>query len=261
MIKSTQTRYSDRFFLYTNDEMIGHSLSRYGEYSQTEVSLLLSILTNNAIVYDVGANIGYHTTAFASVAKHVYAFEPHPRNYAMLKINTVSLPNVTAMNCAVSQTPGHVYVSDFDPEQPGNFGAVCVTTEETKISVPCLSLDQSGLEPPDLIKIDVEGHELNVLQGCQEIIAQRCPVIYYEAHESKHLKEIYEMLEPLGYRFYWVQVNNYNPENYAGNKENIFGQSGLMSILAWPKNLPELPMTPVLGAEDTANRFYVGGHP
>jgi hypothetical protein len=127
--------------------------------------------------------------------------------------------------------------------------------------VPCLSLDQSGLEPPDLIKIDVEGHELGVLQGGQKIIAQRCPVIYYEAHESKHLKEIYEMLEPLGYRFYWVQVNNYNPENYAGNKENIFGQSGLMSILAWPKNLPELPMTPVLGAEDTANRFYVGGHP
>jgi hypothetical protein len=154
-----------------------------------------------------------------------------------------------------------VYVSDFDPEQVGNFGAVCVTAEETAISVPCLTLDQAGLEPPDLIKIDVEGHELDVLQGCQEIIAQRCPVIYYEAHESKHLKEIYEMLQPMGYRFYWAQVNNYNPDNFAGNEENIFGKSALMSILAWPKNLPELAMTPVLGPEDTANRFYVDGHP
>ena len=261
MIKSTQTRYCERFFFYANDEMIGHSLSRYGEYSQAELTLLLSMLNNNAVVYDVGANIGYHTTAFASVAKHVYAFEPHPRNYAMLKINTASLTNVTTVNCAVSQTQGHVYVSDFDPEQVGNFGSVCVTAEETAISVPCLTLDQAGLEPPDLIKIDVEGHELGVLQGCQEIIAQRCPVIYYEAHESKHLKEIYEMLQPMGYRFYWAQVNNYNPDNFAGNKENIFGGSALMSILAWPKNLSELPMTPVLGPEDTANRFYVDGHP
>jgi hypothetical protein len=179
----------------------------------------------------------------------------------MLKINTASLTNVTAMNCAVSQMPGHVYVTDFDPEQSGNFGAVCVTAEETAISVPCVTLDQAGLDPPDLIKIDVEGHELDVLQGCQEIIAQRCPVIYYEAHESKHLKEIYEILQPMGYRFYWAQVNNYNPDNYAGNEENIFGDSGLMSILAWPKNLPELPMTPVLGAEDTASRFYINGHP
>lgn len=261
MIKFTQTRYCQKFFFYANDEMIGQSLLRYGEYSQAELILLLSMMTKDAVVYDVGANIGYHTTAFASVAKHVYAFEPHPRNYAMLKINTASLTNVTAMNCAVSQTQGHVYVTDFDPEQSGNFGAVCVTAEETAISVPCMTLDQAGLDPPDLIKIDVEGHELDVLQGCQEIIAQRCPVIYYEAHESKHLKEIYEMLQPLGYRFYWAQVNNYNPDNFAGNKENIFGDSGLMSILAWPKNLPELPMTPVLGAEDTASRFYINGHP
>lgn len=241
--------------------MIGHSLSRYGEYSQAELTFLLSILTNNAVVYDVGANIGYHTTAFASVARQVYAFEPHPRNYAMLKINTTASHNVATINCAVSQTQGHVYVSDFDPEQPGNFGAVCVTDTQTAISVPCLTLDQAGLEPPDLIKIDVEGHELDVLQGCQEIITQRCPVIYYEAHESKHLKEIYKMLQPLGYRFYWAQVNNYNPDNFAGNEENIFGKSALMSILAWPKNLSELDMTPVLGAEDTANRFYVDGHP
>jgi len=261
MIKSTQTRYCKRFFFYANDEMIGHSLARYGEYSQAELTLLLSVLTNNAIVYDVGANIGYHTTAFASVAKHVYAFEPHPRNYAMLTINTASLTNVTTVNCAVSQTQGHVYVSDFDPEQVGNFGAVCVTAEQTAISVPCMTLDHAGLAPPDLIKIDVEGHELDVLYGCQEIIQQRFPVIYYEAHESKNLKEIYEMLEPLGYRFYWAQVNNYNPDNFAGNEENIFGGSALMSILAWPKNLSELSMTPVEGPDDTAGRFYVDGHP
>jgi hypothetical protein len=67
------------------------------------------------------------------------------------------------------------------------------------------------------------------------------------------------MLEPLGYRFYWVQVNNYNPDNFAGNKENIFGQSGLMSILAWPGHYDPLPLDPVQGEHDRPQRFYVDG--
>ena len=69
MIKSTKTRYSKNFSYYSTDEMIGRSLELYGEYSQSELEFLLSMLNENSVVYDVGANIGYHTTAFASVAK------------------------------------------------------------------------------------------------------------------------------------------------------------------------------------------------
>jgi hypothetical protein len=86
-------------------------------------------------------------------------------------------------------------------------------------------------------------------------------VIYYEAHESPDLKDIYLLLGEQRYRFYWAQVNNYNPANFTGNTDNIFGKSGLMSILAWPRSLGELQMTPVLGSNDTANRFYQNGKP
>jgi hypothetical protein len=86
-------------------------------------------------------------------------------------------------------------------------------------------------------------------------------VVYYEAHESPDLKQIYLLLGDDRYRFYWAQVNNYNPANFAGNTDNIFGSSGLMSIVAWPRSLGKLPLTSVLGPDDTASRFYVDGHP
>ena len=261
MIKSTQTRYCDKFWYNSNDLMIGASLARYGEYSQCEIDFILSFLTDSAVVYDVGANIGYHTTAFATRARRVYAFEPHPRNYELLEKNTEEFDNVFLGQYAVSNRKTTCYISDYDPNQISNFGAVSVVAHITGIQVTAIDLDTAGLDPPDFIKIDAEGHELQVLQGCQQIIQQYCPVVYYEAHESHDLREIYMLLSEDRYRFYWAQVNNYNPANFANNPDNIFGGSALMSILAWPRNLIELPLTPVTGPDDTAGRFYQSGHP
>jgi len=261
MIQSTKTRYCNEFWYHSNDLMIGTSLARYGEYSQCELDFILSFLNNNAVVYDVGANIGYHTTAFASRAKCVYAFEPHPGNYALLEKNTKEFDNVFLSQCAVSDHKSTCYITDYDPDQISNFGAVSVVDHATGIRVTAIDLDTAGLPLPDFIKIDAEGHELRVLQGCKQIIQQHCPVIYYEAHESHDLKEIYLLLSEDRYRFYWAQVNNYNPDNFAGNANNIFGNTALMSILAWPKDLGELPMTPVTGPNDTVARFYENGQP
>lgn len=261
MIKFTQTRYCEKFWYHDTDLMIGSSLDYYGEYSQREIDFILSFLTHNSVVYDVGANIGYHTTAFATRARRVYAFEPHPGNYALLEKNTEEFDNVFLGQYAVSDRRTTCYISDYDPDQTSNFGAVSIVNDPAGIQVTAVDLDTAGLDAPDFIKIDVEGHELQVLQGCERIIQQHCPVVYYEAHESRDLKEIYLLLSEDRYRFYWAQVDNYNPNNFAGNHNNIFGGTALMSILAWPRRMDELPMTPVLGPDDTANRFYQAGHP
>jgi FkbM family methyltransferase len=257
MIKSTKTRYSDNFSYYDTDEIIGRSLDLYGEYSQFELEFLLAMLNKNSVVYDIGANIGYHTTAFASVAKKVYAFEPHPKTYELLEKNTKGLDHVYIGKYAVSNKNATCCITDYDPETTGNFGAVSVVNDYDSVEATAISLDTAELDLPDLIKIDVEGHELQVLQGCEKIIQQKCPVIFYEAHESDQLREIYEFLEPLGYRLYWAQINNYNPDNFAGHTENVFGTSGLMSIVAWPKTLTELPLMPVAGPGDNdVSKFY-----
>ena len=261
MLKSTETRYVKNFWFYDTDEMIGSRLDHYGEYGQTEVDLMLSFLTENCVVYDVGANIGYHTTAFASKVKKVYAFEPHPKNFALLQKNTEPFDNVDIAQCAVSNHWSTCYINDYDENKIGNFGNVGILDHEQGIAVPAVELDSADLPPPDFIKIDVEGHELSVLEGCKNIIATRTPVIYYEAHESQHLKEIYNLLSPIRYKFYWAQVNNYNSNNFKNNNKNIFGSSGLVSILAWPKFLPDLQLMPVSGPDDSVAQFYVGGKP
>ena len=63
MIQFTKTRYSKKFHYYDTDEVIGRSLAYYGEYAQREIDFLLQFLNPNCVVYDVGGNIGCHTTA------------------------------------------------------------------------------------------------------------------------------------------------------------------------------------------------------
>lgn len=257
MIAQTRTRYHTNFSYFVNDEMIGSSLQRYGEYQQLELEFLLSILTPDSVVYDVGANVGYHTTAFASRARQVISFEPNPQNFALLQKNTADHDRITRYQAAVSNTAGTGYIGDFDPSVYGNFGHMTMTT--SGVEVPCMTLDSVNHEPPDLIKIDVEGHEYKVLQGCVHMLKSRRPVVYYEAIETPNLGDIYRMLTALDYRLYWVCVRNYNPNNFLGEQENIYLDSALMSILAWPGQYDPLPMELVRGADDRPQRFYQDG--
>ncbi len=257
MIAQTRTRYHNNFSYFVNDEMIGSSLQRYGEYQQLELNFLLSILTPDSVVYDVGANIGYHTTAFASRARQVISFEPNPQNFALLQQNTSGLEQVTTYQTAVSNTLGTGYIADFDPAVYGNFGHMTMST--SGVQVPCITLDSVNHAPPDLIKIDVEGHEYEVLQGCMHLLKSRRPVVYYEAIETPNLGDIYRMLTALDYRLYWLCVRNYNPNNFLGEQENIYLDSALMSIFAWPGHYDPLPLDPVLGEHDRPQRFYVDG--
>lgn len=257
MIAQTRTRYHTNFSYFVKDEMIGSSLQRYGEYQQLELEFLLSILTPDSVVYDVGANVGYHSTAFASRARQVISFEPNPQNFALLQQNTADHDRITRYQAAVSNTAGTGYIGDFDPAVLGNFGHMTMGT--SGIQVPCMTLDSVNHAPPDLIKIDVEGHEYEVLQGSKHLLESCRPVVYYEAIETLDLDKIYRMLTALDYRLYWVCVRNYNPDNFLGEQENIYLDSALMSIIAWPGQYDPLPLELVQGEHDRPQRFYVDG--
>jgi FkbM family methyltransferase len=255
MIKQTDTRYRKDFYYYANDLYIGKSLELYGEYQQSEIDLLLKLINSNCIVYDVGANIGYHTNAFATVAKKVIAFEPNPKNFSLFAKNVEGLSNVYGLQAAVGEKSGVLKCSDFDPSKEGNFGNVLVR-EEGDIEVPVLSLDEyQDLPWPDLIKIDVEGMEYQVMMGMKNIITQRTPALYYEAHETKELPEIYDFLSSLEYNLYWTCVPNYVKTNFKNNSNNIFEDTILVSILAWPKNHGAIPLPIVLDRYDNHTKL------
>lgn len=256
LITETKTKYSDRFYYYKNDQFIGQSLELYGEYCEPEVTVLSQFLTDNAVVYDIGGNIGVHAVAFATLAPQaqIYSFEPNPLNYDLLRHNTKHLPNVTLFNKAVGNTTDDVYISGFDPSIVGNYGDIKVGALGTRVEQ--VRLDDVDIPDPTVMKIDVEGYEYHVLQGCKEKIARAQPVIFYESNDHPDFIPIYELLASLGYQMYWYPVHNYNPNNFKQNPNNIFLNGGVVNIIALPARYSQqIGVNRVMGATDTYQAY------
>jgi FkbM family methyltransferase len=139
----------------------------------------------DATVIDVGANIGLSAITLARLAKRVIAFEPSPPNVEYLRRNLMlnGIDNVEVVAAAVSTKavglPFHV----------AQFGAGSHVVSSghllpslATIDVPAVELDQFDFPPIDFIKIDVEGHEPEVLAGARRLLARDRPLIQMEVN-------------------------------------------------------------------------------
>jgi FkbM family methyltransferase len=142
------------------------------QYEPLTTNIMLKYLpqVNNAI--DVGANIGYFTLLMSKHAKHVWAFEPEPKNFKNLLENVLlnELTNVNLLPCAVSDKEGTVklFVSGIES---GEHSIVLKRNFKKAIDVPVLNLDNCfSMHPIDLIKTDTEGNDYKVLLGAKRII-------------------------------------------------------------------------------------------
>ena len=246
-VRSTDTRYLKNFQYYEGD-FIGTSLEVYGEYQQPEIDFLSQTITGQ-VVWDVGANIGVHTTAFASLAKEVHSFEPFPAHFRLLENNTCDLDNVFVYNLAVGNSDQQLMMEDLEELQESrNYGTVRVSDTGT-IPVTQVRLDDMELPPPRLIKIDVEGYEYQALLGMEKIITEFQPHLNIEAMEN--VNDIVDFFEGMPYNLYWTCCRNYNENNYKQNKQNIFASpnSAIFSIFATTEQIDGLPK--VNGPEDT----------
>jgi len=165
------------FVLASNYDAVSPKLLFGGGYEKYETTLFQELVTEGMNVIDIGANIGYYTLLAAKLVGEkgkVFAFEPEPQNHALLlrNIELNGYKNVIALQKAVSSRTGKADL--FLNKASGAHGFLAdrediigVTTVET------VSLDEyfEGREYPiDIIKIDVEGSELPVLLGMQNII-------------------------------------------------------------------------------------------
>lgn len=245
-------RYTDTFHVYEKDTIIGKALSVYGEYTQIEIDVLNMFINENSTVYDIGGNIGYHTLGFSSKARHVHAFEPNEKNLRLLELNCGKKQNITIHAVACSDTKGDSFISDYELNDLGNYGE-CMMSDSGQ-SCKTIRIDDLDLPKPDVIKIDVEGHELKVFNGMRQTIRDSKPVIMYEAMHGTGFDLIYDFLHTeLGYRIYWFPVMNYNPRNFNNETINIFGNGGVINCLAIPNHIEVTVkgLEPMIDRDDT----------
>jgi FkbM family methyltransferase len=216
------------FMLYnTNDVLIGRSLDVYGEFSEGETDAFRQLLRPGNIVVDVGANIGTHTLFFAQAVGRgglVYAFEPQRIVFQTLCANLAlnSITNVFCYQAALGEAPGTVLVPPLDYAQPNNYGSLELGTHTAGERVSVWRLDDLELPSCRLIKVDVEGMELQVLRGAAGMIGRHQPILYVENDRPHNSLELERYIESLGYEMYWHLPALFNPNNYDRNPENIF---------------------------------------
>ena len=145
------------------------------------------------------------------------------------------LMNVLALPYACGSAPGVVTLSAPDYCHEGNFGGVSMSAQggiAAVVTAPLHTLDEIvGEAQVGLIKIDVEGFELEVLKGAKNLIARWQPAMFIENDRLEKSAALIQWLLDHGYQLYWHISAMYNPNNFRGNKENIFGNTGSVNML------------------------------
>lgn len=222
----TNTRYG-MMLVPETDQIIGRSLSLYGEWYQAEMDLLQSYIPENGLCIDAGANLGCHTLFFSRAVGAlgcVFAFEPQRILFQILCANIAlnDALNVQAIHAALGKESGSTVLPAIDYHQPGNFGAIGIGGSGGE-GVQLRHLDEYSFPRVDLIKIDVEGSEPQVLLGAEKTIQTHRPILYIEYHPKNHTFDLLSYLRALGYAIHEHLVPGYNPKNFKGETKNIHG--------------------------------------
>ena len=162
-------------------------------------------------VLDIGANIGNHAIYFAKLFGRVLAFEPNPSTFKLLEFNSAYAANIEIYNYGLGETATTVDLHE-DPENFGGSSTIYHRDKASSVKIDVKNLVQLDL-PLDnlsLMKIDVEGMEIEVLKGGLATVERHMPIILLEQlpeefTSSNSETESIKFLRSLGYKFCWVQ--------------------------------------------------------
>jgi len=207
---------------------IGKCFDLYGQYSESEIALMRQFLREGSTVIDVGANIGDLTIPLARAVGEtgrVYAIESHPDVFNVLCANLAlnSLHNTKPINAFVAAT------DDIDPASSawGKFAYVSRTW-----SPNYLALDALDLAVCDLIKVDVDGKELEVLRSGEMQIEKYRPILYFENDVREASAELLAYVtDKLGYKTYWHPAPIFDEDNFFGNPVNHWAPRSIVSLM------------------------------
>jgi FkbM family methyltransferase len=159
-------------------------------------------------IYDVGAHIGFFSMVLARCFQQaqVFAFEPNPRNYERLALNVGRnelAARITLVDRALSdesqRTQFHIgestwsgsLIRDHRDNYNADFSIVTATLDELVF--------RDHYPPPELIKIDVEGAEVQVLRGGTKVLQCYKPTLIIEVHYVETGEQVVSLLRQIGY--------------------------------------------------------------
>lgn len=173
-------KHLDRFQMIVRaDEEVGREIYYGGVHESAETAFLRSRVERSSVCCDIGANVGYYSLLFASLAREgaVHSFEPVPLNFYVLCTNRLlnHFSNLTANPCAVGDSNGSVGFVVSRDSAFSSFVNTGIKPIAMEISVPIVRLDTycetNGVGKIDVLKVDVEGAEGKVLAGATHLFA------------------------------------------------------------------------------------------
>ena len=202
---------------YSRD-LVGRHLYKRGTYESelTQFVLCDLDLPADGVILDVGANLGWYSLLLGKryPEARIHAFEPEPRNLALLRENVErnGLGNVDVHAMAVAESPGTMKLYPYAEKNMGRHSLLPINNEDA-VEVRTVSLDafldEHGIAPEEVsfVKVDIEGYETPALRGATRLLAAG-PVILSE-FAPKYMRrggldpaDYLELLRDAGYRAY-----------------------------------------------------------
>jgi FkbM family methyltransferase len=222
-------------------DLVGAEICSKGCFEPDTFKIVSAAVKPGMVVMDVGAQVGQYTLLAAGLGARVHSFEADPQTFATLKTNVDRnrLTRVQLNHCAVTDHEGTAQFFAGPAHQTGTGGLHAPESSTRSYLVPCLSLDEyakgQGIEHVDLIKIDVEGAEMEVLRGAREILSRsRKPTLvveYAEDHQQamgSSTAHLTELLRSFGYNILRIEDHGLTPYEPRDKEPPFF------NVLAMP---------------------------
>ncbi len=195
-------------------------------------TFMLEKVSGADVTMDVGANIGYYSVQFSRLTDgKVYSFEPMSYQYSVLKKNLElnGIENVIPVKRIVSNTSGKKRIYYSGPDNTGASSLVKKSGEYEDVQAITIDdyCDEQKIAQVDLMKIDVEGHEMDVLMGMSGCLRQqRVRHLFVEISgenlekAGSSVQELCTFMQAFGYHPYSIKTGKME-EYRIGDDESL----------------------------------------
>lgn len=184
-----------------DDQYIGRHLKSGHEWDGWMRHYLPNIVRPGTDIIDIGGNIGWNALMFSDYAQ-VHTFEPLFHEILSRNINQNNTQNrIAVYPYGLSDVNGvaDFKIADYYGDVRNYGGSGIVPGGDIQCQVKKLDDVYSG-RPPCLLKVDVEGHELQVLLGAEKILRQFKPALFVEIFDFGNDNNIVKFLNSIGYK-------------------------------------------------------------